>query len=458
MARLAFPVLLLVAVAAFWVGGFLIWTSYGELEAVERPVPESFSPELVARGAELAAIGNCGVCHTEQGGAPFAGGRAMPTPFGTIHATNITPDEATGIGNWSPAAFGRSMRDGVDREGRHLYPAFPYDHFTLVTDADNEALYAYLMTRPPVVEETPANDLTFPFNLRPLIAGWKLLFFDRGAFEPVAGESEEWNRGFYLAEGLAHCGACHTPRNFLGAERSDRHFEGAEIEAWYAYSIGSQSPAPTPWTEEAMAFYLANGWHERHGVSRGPMAPVTSNLATVPPADIDALATYVVAQMPGGGAEPAETATMPVRATPSADSQQVPADGDGEEGAAIYAAACGICHDAGRPLPYGGIDLSHSSAMNGENPQNVINVTLHGLPAAEGESSPVMPGFAGALDEDELVALIDYMRARFSDQPAWADTRERVEGNLSGETRPTLYRSHGAGGAPANLGKGGVSW
>src|SRR3984885_14226969 len=154
------------------------------ISAIEPPAPQSFDPALVKRGRELAAMGNCNDCHTTRGGKSFAGGLAVPTPFGTIFSSNITPDPDTGIGRWSEAAFRRAMRSGVDRAGQHLYPTFPYDHFTNVNDEDDRALYAFLMTRPAVRAHTPANDLAFPFNQRFVVAGWKLLFFHRDTFEP----------------------------------------------------------------------------------------------------------------------------------------------------------------------------------------------------------------------------------------------------------------------------------
>jgi mono/diheme cytochrome c family protein len=166
-----------------------------------------------------------------------------------------------------------------------------------VTEDDNRALYAYLMTRQPVEATAPENALPFPLNVRPLLAVWKLLFFDEGVYQPNPGRDEEWNRGAYLAEGLGHCGACHTPRNALGALESDRHFAGGEAEGWQAYAIDGSSPAPIPWDRDSLAFYLRHGWHPAHGVSRGPMAEVTGNLDPLPNADIDAIATYVASVM-----------------------------------------------------------------------------------------------------------------------------------------------------------------
>src|SRR5258708_6130755 len=183
--------------------------------------PRSFEPGRVAQGESLVHIGNCAGCHSADGGRPFAGGRALPTPFGTVFSTNITPDPETGIGQWPGEAFRRAMRDGVARNGEHLYPAFPYDHFTRASDADIDALYAYFMTRTPVQRRAPANQMKPPFGFRPLIAAWNLLFLEKGPLADDPAHPADWNRGRALVEGLAHCGACHTPRNKLGAEQND---------------------------------------------------------------------------------------------------------------------------------------------------------------------------------------------------------------------------------------------
>jgi len=252
-----------------------------------------FEPELISRGAQLALIGNCNTCHTASGGRSYAGGRPMETPFGTVYTTNITPDSETGIGHWSEEAFRRAMHEGVSRDGRHLYPAFPYDHFTKVSDEDVRAIYAFLMTRDAYRAEIPPNDLSFPFNMRPLIAVWKLLFFEEGRFEPSATHAAEFNRGAYLVDGLAHCGACHTPRNAFGAERSDQRFGGGEAEGWHAPALNSNSTTPVPWLEGQLFNYLRQGFVYPHGVAAGPMQPVTNNLAAAPEADVKAIAGYV---------------------------------------------------------------------------------------------------------------------------------------------------------------------
>jgi len=449
-------VLFMVVVLALAAGAFfVVWRP--EIAATTQA--QRFEPEQVAKGRELAAVGNCIACHTVPGGEAFAGGLAIPTPFGTIHSTNITPDRETGIGEWPLEAFIRSMREGVDREGRHLYPAFPYDHYRLVSDEDNAALYAYLMTREPVPQEATANDLVFPLGFRPLLAGWKLLFLEGGTYAPDPSKSDEWNRGFYLTEGLGHCGGCHTPRNLLGAQDADRHFAGGEAEGWQAYPINENSPAPIPWDREALAFYLRNGWHELHGVSRGPMAEVTGNLAGLPDADIEAIATYVADVMGEPSAERVAHAQElraevggPERTSGSADTLAVPPEIAGMPGAPLYAAACATCHESGRPQPYGGLDFRLSTAVNASNPQNIVTVTLYGLPPADGEASSVMPGFAGALNDQQVADLLAYMRARFSSGEPWQDVAEMTRRTRSGEHKVVVRPSDGIERAPVNVG------
>ena len=243
------------------------------------------------RGAALAMIGNCNTCHTKPDGASYAGGVPMQTPFGTIYSTNITPDPQSGIGRWSEEAFLRAMREGVRRDGAHLYPAFPYDHFTRVASDDLRAIYAFLMTREPVRAETPANALMFPLSVRALVAGWKMLFFKPGELRSNPVLSETLNRGASLVEGLAHCGSCHTPRNALGAERTDRYLGGGEAEGWHAPAAASTAPAP--WTEEQLFTYLRKGFVEPHGVAAGPMREVANNLAHAPEQDVKAMAAYI---------------------------------------------------------------------------------------------------------------------------------------------------------------------
>ena len=383
-----------------------------------------FAPALVQRGAALSAIGNCRGCHTTPDGKSFAGSVPFPTPFGTVYSTNITPDVETGIGAWTEADFIRAMREGVDRGGRHLYPVFPYDHFTHVTDEDDRAIYAYLMTRPAVHARAPANELAFPFNLRATLGVWKSMYFKE------RGPGRFASRGEYLAEGLGHCGGCHTPRNAAGAEMRERRFDGGETEGWHAYAINERSESPVRWTVDALTAYLKHGFHAEHGVSRGPMALVTDELADAPDTDVRAMSAYVVSLM-GSAPKPAPPQAPPPEST---------------NGGAIYAAVCASCHDDSQPLPFGGMALPLSMGVAGESPLNLFNVILYGLPPANGTTAPIMPGFEGALSDAQIVELAAWMRARFTRKPAWRD----MEATLR------KARQHGAQGARFAAGGNGL--
>ena len=394
------------------------------IAAVEPPGPQAFDAALVKRGRELAAIGNCNNCHTVQGARNFAGGLPVPTPFGTIFSSNITPDAETGIGKWSEAAFRRAMRSGVNREGQHLYPTFPYDHFTHVSDEDDRALYAFLMTRQPVRAPARENQLAFPFNQRFAVAGWKLLFLHRDTYQPDPGQSAEWNRGAYLVEGLAHCGACHTPRNALGAERNSAQFAGGDVDHWHAYALNDRSHAPVPWNADALYAYLRDGWHPDHGTARGPMAEVVDNLSSIPPSDVRAIAVYMAGV--SGTPTPARI-RQGEAAQAQASSSSVPVSEANAAGASIYAAACASCHASGRPLPYGGVNLALSTAIAGPDPRNLVNIVLSGVQPVTGERSPIMPGFAANMTDAQVSALLNYLRARFSNRPPWSGVEKTIQ-------------------------------
>jgi mono/diheme cytochrome c family protein len=418
------------AIAAFAV----VWRP--AIETVEPPAPQSFEPALVKHGRDLAAIGNCSDCHTVKGGKTFAGGLPVPTPFGTIYSSNITPDPETGIGRWSEAAFRRAMRSGVDRAGQHLYPTFPYDHFTNVNDEDDRALYAFLMTRPAVRAVAPANDLAFPFNQRFAVAGWKLLFLKGGTYKADSTQSAEWNRGAYLVDGLAHCGACHTPRNALGAEKASASFSGGDVDNWHAYAINAQSRSPLPWTTDALFHYLRQGWDPDHGVARGPMAEVTANLSSVPENDVRAIALYmgsVFGPPTQDHLDQAEATRADIKSLQAQPVSVQPASAD-NPGALVYQAACATCHESGRPLPYSGINLRLSTALSAPDPRNAANVILSGIRPVGGERSPIMPGFANSMTDDQIAAVLNYLRGRFSAQPAWSDVEQIVRDARHSET------------------------
>jgi mono/diheme cytochrome c family protein len=275
----------------------LAYSWHDDLPPANPPARGVFSAELVTRGSQLAALGNCMTCHTASPGSPYAGGVPLLTPFGTIHSTNITPDPVHGIGRWSEGAFRRAMREGVSRDGHLLYPAFPYDHFTRLSDDDIHALYALVMTRDPIAQAPRKNDLRFPFNLRPLVAGWNMLNLDKKPLQPAADHRAEWNRGAYLVDSLGHCSACHTPRNKLGAEDRLQFLNGGEADGWYAPALNSKSPSPLPWTVDAMTSYLRTGIAPDHAIAGGPMARVVDSFRGADEKDVRAMAVYIVSLM-----------------------------------------------------------------------------------------------------------------------------------------------------------------
>ena len=397
-------------------GGYVVWAWQSAFPATTPPTRSSFDTAILRHGSELAALGNCVQCHTAPEGKPYAGGRAIPTPFGVVWGPNITPDAETGIGSYSKEAFLRAMRDGVDRQGRHLYPAFPYDHMAKATATDIDAVWAFLMTREPIRQINPITRLTFPLNQRMLLAGWKALFFSKQPFTPDPTHSAEWNRGAYLVEGLAHCGACHTPRNIFGAEIKSVAYSGGQAEGWNATALNANSPSPVPWTQDRIEVYLRFGRDDLHGAAAGPMNEVTHALAGVPAADVTAIATYVAHI--AGNVTPAREATA-IKAVNSKASASA-AQGS-SAGAAIYAGACGQCHgEAGRVPINPAINLALSSSVRAPDPANFLNVVRGGIRQPEGLSGPFMPGFADILTDAQISDLADFIRASFTDKPSWS--------------------------------------
>lgn len=381
---------------------------------IARPDPSTWSAATIERGRQLAALGACATCHTARDGAPYAGGLALETPFGTVTTTNITPDPETGIGTWSYAAFERAMRAGIDRVGRHLYPAFPYPSFAKASEADLQALYAFLMSQPAVRRENEPSRLIAPFNLRPLLAGWNLLFNRGSELKPDPTRSAQWNRGRYLVDGLGHCGACHTPRNALGAEKGgSTYLAGGEAEGWEAPALTKLSASPIPWSEAELYAYLKTGTSQYHGVASGPMAPVIAELKELPDADIRAMATYLAslsAPLPE-----VEATGRAMRIEAMTASANKPAT---SPIARLYEGACAACHESGRPVPLvnAGPALGLSSKLHAATPTNLVNMLLEGGQHGIGS----MPSFATALDDRQLVELAIYLRGRFApEKPAW---------------------------------------
>jgi nicotinate dehydrogenase subunit B len=392
----------------------LPWRS---IAPIAPPDPSTYSAETIAKGKLLAALGDCAVCHTKANGVINAGGRAIETPFGIIYSTNITPDAETGIGGWSYPAFERAMREGIHRDGRHLYPAFPYNHFAKTADADLQALYAYLMAQPAVKSVSPETKLAFPFNLRPLMAGWNALFHDSATFAPDATQSAAWNRGAYLVEGLGHCGACHSPRNALGAEKAEAYLAGGFAEGWEAPPLTSLSQAPIPWSEDELFAYLRTGESRFHGTAAGPMAPVVKELAALPDDDIRAMAVYL-GSFNDNAINKAEQEVLAAKLETSTGTRAVSAS---FAGARLYDGGCAVCHKVGgAPLFGSKPSLALNSNLHSAVPDNLIQVILHGIASPVSSDLGYMPGFKDSFNDRQIAELVSYLRRQFApEKPPW---------------------------------------
>ncbi len=422
------------SVAAFLVAilaAAAIWANmHREIAPVEQTGGAEFDTAELLLGEALTGIGACEVCHTAPGGAPFAGGLALATPFGTIYSTNITPDAATGIGSWSEEAFRRAMREGVDRNGRHLYPAFPYDHFTKATDEDIRAIYAHLKTLEPVEYEPPENELGFPFNVRMLLAGWKLLFLDKGEFRPDSLQDEEWNRGAYLAEGLGHCGACHSPRNMFGAVMQAAAYAGGEAEEWHAPALNEMSRTPIPWNRLQLVNYLFDGWDEEHGIAAGPMAPVVNHLYDQSEDDIFAIAAYFESIQRRQLADVEKNAILERARSLDWGTEfgyrpaKVPDDSALLRGMEVFADQCATCHKSGiGQIP---VSLALTGTVNAPDPRNVIHIIFDGIRPPRGALQRSMPGFGASISDSDIEDLVKYVRWHFTDLPPWQDVGGQV--------------------------------
>lgn len=409
------------------------------IASVAEPARSAFDPALVKRGEQLASAGDCNSCHSPADGPAYAGGVAIETPFGTVHGTNITPDAQTGIGGWSEAAFRRALREGVSRDGHLLYPAFPYNHFTHLSDADISALYAFVMTRDPVAAPRPKNQLRFPFDVRPLIAGWNLLYLHPGPLPQQAGGSPEWQRGEYLVQSAGHCGACHSPRSNLGGERREAPLAGGDAEGWDASALNRDSPSPIPWTVDTLAAYLRTGLVPDHAITAGPMQAVVRNLAHLNDADVHAIATYIVSGMePVTPQRQQRAATAQRKAqVPLAQVQPTAAAPDNEQatlhlGAQVYQESCASCHDAGRQLSSGSaLHLPLAVALYLPDPGNLIHIVREGIAPPPGQPGRWMPPFDGILSDEQLTALAVWLRRQATDAPPWTDVAHVVKNSGS---------------------------
>ena len=357
------------------------------------------SAETIARGKALADAADCAGCHTADPSKPFAGGKRIDTPFGTIYSPNLTPDRETGLGAWSDEEFSRALRYGVRRDGARYYPAFPYPNFTKMVRDDLLAIRAYLATLTPVPNSPPAPELRWPLNYRIVMRAWNFLFFRPGIFEPNQQKSTEWNRGAYLVAGAAHCGACHTPKNLFGADRGGRAFGGGLVLGWFAPRLdGAERSGLKSWSVGDIVEYLQSGRNARSHAG-GLMAEVVANSTSkMSDADVRAIAVYLK-DLPAGKSDPFVTP---------------PPQAEMEAGKAVYAHACVACHEAdgsGAPRIYP--PLPRNANLQSVDPTSTLRIILDGAQTVTTPRAPnpgSMPAYAKQLSDQEIADVTNYIR------------------------------------------------
>jgi mono/diheme cytochrome c family protein len=370
--------------------------------------------EEIARGRYLAIVGDCAGCHNAPGGRPYAGGLPIETPFGTLVSPNITPDRERGIGAWSDDEFVNAMQDGTRRGGEHLYPAMPYTYYTKATREDVLAIRAYLETVDPVRNEVKVNQLPFPFNLRASMVGWNELYFKRGTFTPVAGKSDEWNRGAYLVEGLGHCGLCHTAKNAMGGDETARALQGSALQGWYAPNLTSDPRTGLgSWSVDDVVAYLKTG-HNNVSAATGPMSDViVHSTSRMTDADLRAIAVYLKGQPAPGGESP-----KPI----SGEDRMMRAGG------AIYLDDCAACHTSGGSgIPQLFPALKGSPSVQSADPASLIRVVLRGAQSVATDPAPTgsaMPALGWKLSDDEVAAVVTYIRNSWGNAASSVLTRD----------------------------------
>jgi len=393
--------LVLIAIAAYGLFAVL----WGVSSVVDRPL--SRDPATVAAGRYLAAAGDCASCHTAKGGEAFAGGRPLATPFGTIYSANITPDPKTGIADLNSAQFYQLMAYGADSPLDPLYPAMPYTSFHNITREDSDALFAYFMSVPAVEQPATPNEISFPFNIRPLMFGWNVLFASRRPFEENPAKDEVWNRGAYLVEGLGHCGECHTPRNVLGAMEADRILDGSIVGVFEAPDITATALADRGWNREDLALFFEAGASPQ-GTAFGDMfLAVKNSLRLLTHDDRLAIATYL---MDVDGNAPSKGAA--VVSAQGGNAHENPS------GQALYLSNCSLCHgpdgqgvESTMPRLVGNATLAQPDGVN------LIQVIAHGIDPQRmslTQGYGPMPAFRDRLSAAQMADLANYVRSVFA--------------------------------------------
>ncbi len=356
----------------------------------------------ISHGRYLAILSDCSSCHTVPGSdQPFAGGRAIETPFGNIVAPNITPDPETGIGSWSDEAFDEAVRHGIGRNGSRLYPAMPYNAYTKMSRDDVLAVRAYLNTVTPVRNAVVADTLPFPFNIRTAMRVWDALYFKDGDYQPDPNKSAEWNRGAFLVDGPGHCGACHTPKTFLGGDKTDQYLEGAYLQGWSAPDITNDARLGLGrWSKDDVASYLKSG-HNHITAATGPMGEVV-----VTP--VDRLHDGSRSQCYRDLSEiTAQSDRSGPPHFPRAIRRWWPAPLSTED-------QCSACHGLdGKGVAELFPSIADSSMVKSNDPTTSIRIVLRGARSVGTSAQPTasgMPSYGRQLNDDQVAAALTYMR------------------------------------------------
>ena len=380
--------------------------------------------DVVKRGEYLANAADCLVCHTTQSGRPYAGGLGFKLPFGTLYSTNITPDKDTGIGNYSDQDFLNAVHRGVRRDGSRLYPAMPYTSYTYISDADALAIKAYLFSLPPVRATPPLNTLSFPFNQRWAMMFWSALFNPDTRFAPDTSKSPEWNRGAYLAEALAHCGECHTPRNLAFALDNRRKFGGAITAGWRAFNISSdKSTGVGGWRDEDLVSYLSVGHATGHGAASGPMGEaVDRSFSRLAPEDIRSIVAYL------RSVPPTESPDLPASLAPPASASHKDGGTADARGKKVFEGACVSCHGWTGESPVSTMaTLTGAWAVNDPGATNVAQIVISGTKREIPDGALSMPAFGSAYSDDEIAAVANYVTARFGSKGSKLTAKDVAE-------------------------------
>ena len=395
--------------------------------------PSQTPTTAASRGQQLAILGDCAGCHTDRGGAPFAGGRAIVTRFGTFYTPNITPDRTTGIGKWSSDDFWRALHEGYGRDGEMLYPSFPYPNYTRVTRADSDAIFEYLRSVAPVAKPRRAHTLNFPYDQRRLLGIWRALYFKPGVYISDPAYDADWNRGAYLVQGLAHCNACHEPRNVLGAPQSGGNPSGGIVLDWYAPSLANPHEAGVQdWAVSDIVTLLKSGriagssQPARAATTTGPMAEkVYNSLQHVADTDLQAMAVYLRSLPPissiSGGTSRANGSSV--------------GPGAWEDGQSVYRKECADCHgDKGEGHAPIGPPLAGNRAVSLDSATDSIRIVLFGgfPPGTHDNPRPYgMPPYYPSLSDEHIANVLTYVRTSWGNAagPVFASEVTENRGN-----------------------------